>query len=65
MPTIKRPDSEDVLKIDKWFFQVLRVSCRLRKFKFPPTFLGYLTGHSWGAALISGKYGVSSGESPL
>jgi hypothetical protein len=41
---------------------VLRVSCILQEFKFPPKFFGYLTGHHWGAVVISNKDGVSSGE---
>jgi hypothetical protein len=45
-----------------WFFKVLRVSYILQEFKFPPKFLGYLTGHHWGAVVISCKDGVSSGE---
>jgi hypothetical protein len=60
--TIKRPDFEDVLEIYKFFFRVLRVSYILQELKFPPKFLGYLTGHRWGAVVISRKDGVSSGE---
>jgi hypothetical protein len=43
--TMKRPGFRDVLKISN-FLQVLRVSCTLREFNFPPRFAGYLTGHS-------------------
>ena len=61
--TMKCPDFGEFLKIGKWFsFQVLRVICVLQKFKFPPKVLGYLTGHCWGAVVISCKDGVSSGE---
>jgi hypothetical protein len=58
---MKPPDFEDVLKICN-FFQVLWVSCVLQEFTFLPTFLGYLTGHSWGTVVISHKDGVSSGQ---
>jgi hypothetical protein len=46
---MKRPDFGDVLKIRKLciFFKVLGVSCLLQELKFPPKFLGYLTGHCW------------------
>jgi hypothetical protein len=44
------------------FFQVLRVSCVLQELKFLPKVLCYLTGHRWGAVVISHKDGVSSGE---
>lgn len=44
---MKRSDFGDFLKIDKYFFQVLRVSCLLQDIKFPSTFLGYLTDHPW------------------
>jgi hypothetical protein len=56
---MKRPEFEDVLRIGKCFLQV---SCILQEFKFPPKFLGYLTGHRLGAVVISRKDGVSSGE---
>jgi hypothetical protein len=59
---MKRPDFEDVLKIGKWVFQVLRVYCILQKFKFPNKFSGYLMDHRWGAAAISRRDGVSSEE---
>jgi hypothetical protein len=58
--TMKRPDFEDVLKIVKWEFQVLRVSCVLQEFKFPPKFLSYLKGHRWGSVVVSRKDGPQS-----
>jgi hypothetical protein len=43
---MKRPDFGDILKVGKLtFFQVLRVSCALKEFKFPPKISGYLKGH--------------------
>jgi hypothetical protein len=62
MSSMKRPDFREFLKIGKCFFQVLRVSCVLQEFKFLPKVLCYLTGHRWGAVVISRKDGVSSGE---
>jgi hypothetical protein len=49
---VKHPDFGDILKIDKWSFQVLRLSCTLQEFKFPPKFLDYLRGHRWGVPLV-------------
>jgi hypothetical protein len=49
---MKQPDFivQDVYnEIDKLFIQVLRLSCALQEFKFPPKYLGYLRGHLWGA----------------
>jgi hypothetical protein len=42
MSTITRPDFRYVLKTGT-FFEVLRVSCVIQEFKFPPNFFGYLT----------------------
>jgi hypothetical protein len=50
---MKRSDFEDILKINKWlFFQVLRISCMLQEFIFPPKFLGHLTSHFCGAPTV-------------
>jgi hypothetical protein len=46
--TLKLLDFGDVLKTGMWCYLVLRMSCILQEFKFPPTFLGYLTGHRLG-----------------
>jgi hypothetical protein len=62
MSILKIPDFEHVLKIGKCRFRVLYIFCLLQEFKFQPKYLGYLTGHRWGAALISGKNRLSSGE---
>jgi hypothetical protein len=43
------------------FLQVLGVCCVLQ-FRFPPTFLGFLAVHLWGAVVISRKDGFRSGE---
>jgi hypothetical protein len=59
---MKIPNFFDVLKRDKLFFQVFRVSCLLREFKFPPKFLGYLTGHCSLPVIFSRKGSVSSGK---
>jgi hypothetical protein len=52
-------DFGDVLKYTNGFLQVLRVSCILQEFKFSPKFVGYPTGHRWGAIVVSHKDGVS------
>jgi hypothetical protein len=51
---MKRLDFGDVLRIGKWGgrVQVLRISCLLQQLKFPPKFLGYLTGHRWGILTV-------------
>jgi hypothetical protein len=59
---MKRPDFGKFLKIGKWFFSGLKGLLRSTGFKIPPKVLGYLTGHRWGAFVISSKDGVSSGE---
>jgi hypothetical protein len=45
---MNRPEFVDILKIDKSFFQVLKVSCLLQELIVTPSFLGYLMGDSWG-----------------
>jgi hypothetical protein len=44
---MKRIESEDVLKIDKYFLYI--VYWVLQEYKFSPEFLSYLTGHRRGA----------------
>jgi hypothetical protein len=47
------PDFGGVLKIGKYFFfQMLSISCLLQVLKFPPKFLGYLTGNRCTSAFI-------------
>jgi hypothetical protein len=46
---MKIPEFEDVLKIEKCSFHVLRVPCLLHKFRFPLKLLDYLTGRRWSA----------------
>jgi hypothetical protein len=50
--TMKRPEFGGILKMYKFFFQVLRVPCLLKEYKSPPKYLGYLTGHGWGAPTV-------------
>jgi hypothetical protein len=59
---MKRPDFGDVFKIVKCFLQMLRACCLLQELKFTSKFLDYLTGHRWGADVISRKDHVSSRE---
>jgi hypothetical protein len=46
---MKRPDFGDILKIDKCSFSDVKGLFHSTGLKFPPKFLGYLTGHRWGA----------------
>jgi hypothetical protein len=49
---MNRPEFGDVLKIGKWFSQVLSVPCLPQEFKFQHKFVGYFSGHSWGTPTV-------------
>jgi hypothetical protein len=59
---MKRHDFEDVLRIGKLFFLCVGGLLRTIGVQIPAQILGYLTGYSWDAVVISCKDGVSSGE---
>jgi hypothetical protein len=59
---MKHPGFGELLKIGKCFFFSLKGLLRTAGVQIPAHILGYLTGQRWGAAVISRKDGVFSGE---
>jgi hypothetical protein len=52
---MKPPEFGGVPKIGKYSFHVLRISCIIHEFKYPPKFLGCLMGHRWRAPTLLRK----------